>query len=43
MALHVKLKNENDGSERHNCEEMALNAKQWTTTLNVELTNGSKC
>ena len=30
MALNVKLKNENDSSERHNCEKMvALNAKLW--------------
>ena len=37
MALNVKLTNgsefqivnKNDESERHNCEEMALNAKLW--------------
>ena len=35
MALNDKLKNENDDSERHNCEEMVA--------LNAKLTNGSKC
>ena len=55
MALNTKLKNENDGSECHNCEEMALNAKLWRddgferlkcgerVALNAKLTNGPEC
>ena len=63
MALNTKLTNgsefqtvnENDDSERHNCEEMALNAKLWRdggfkrlkcgerVALNAKLTNGPEC